>query len=733
MLRNIWRYSHFALALVSSVFLLLATVTGLILALEPIQQQLQPYRVAETQDLPLSKIVQTLMDQYEEVLELEVDANGFVKVDVISMEEDLNGAFYINPLDGQKIGDIPPKNAFFEWTTNFHRSLFLKSTGRFLVGLVSFFLCLIALSGTLLLIKRQGGIRPAFGKIVKDNIYQYYHIILSRWMLIPVLIISLSGVYLSLLRFDMLPEGEITVVNHQSVKVSNQQITPRDFPAFKNIKLGDLRKLTFPFSEEIDDYFIVDLADKQLKVNQQNGQSVETTHFSTINAISALSFNLHTGTGSILWSLILAVAAANILFFMYSGGVIAYQRLRATIRNVYRPDEAEYIILMGSENGSTKNFGKSLQTALLQLNKKVFVDELNNYRLYQKMKNLVVLTSTYGVGDPPANANLFLDKFRQTPPPPDTHFSVVGFGSLAYPDFCKYALQVDETLGADTQLKRVTEPHLIHNQSESSFKNWASDWGRGVGLELELPTIQRKQKVKFSDLKIVNKQIVKDGHGITFTLTLTTKNQSFQSGDLLGIVPPNETMERWYSIAKIQGGKVLLSIKLHELGACSNYLYQKKEGETFQGIFQQNKDFHCPKKAKSVILIANGTGIAPYLGMWQNVHSNTKTTLYWGGKNKKSYELYQPWVQLALEKDALRPPVIAYSKESADFKYVQDIVRQNRLQLVQQLENGATIMICGAIAMQNDVLAILEETAMELYQKKLSVYQREGQLLMDCY
>ncbi|MEM1121352.1 MAG: PepSY-associated TM helix domain-containing protein, partial [Bacteroidota bacterium] len=327
----------------SSVFLLLATVTGLILAFEPIQQQLQPYRVAEAQDLPLSEVIHTLTNQYEEILELEVDANEFVKVDVISMEEDLNGTFYINPLDGQKIGDIPPKNAFFEWTTNFHRSLFLKSTGRFLVGLVSFFLCLIAFSGTLLLIKRQGGIRPALGKIVKDNFYQYYHIILSRWMLIPILIISLSGVYLSLLRFDMIPEGETTVINRHSVKVSNQKIKPKDFPAFKTIKLGDLRKLTFPFSEEIDDYFIVDLADKQLKINQQNGQVVETTHFSTINAISALSFNLHTGTGSIIWSLILAVAAANILFFMYSGGVIAYQRLRATIRNVYQPDEAEYV------------------------------------------------------------------------------------------------------------------------------------------------------------------------------------------------------------------------------------------------------------------------------------------------------------------------------------------------------------------------------------------------------
>ena len=44
---SIWRYSHLALAITASVFILLASVTGIILAFQPISEQLQPYKVED--------------------------------------------------------------------------------------------------------------------------------------------------------------------------------------------------------------------------------------------------------------------------------------------------------------------------------------------------------------------------------------------------------------------------------------------------------------------------------------------------------------------------------------------------------------------------------------------------------------------------------------------------------------------------------------------------------------
>lgn len=45
MLVSVWRYAHLALALVSSVFLLLLSVTGVILAIDAVNEKMPPYRI----------------------------------------------------------------------------------------------------------------------------------------------------------------------------------------------------------------------------------------------------------------------------------------------------------------------------------------------------------------------------------------------------------------------------------------------------------------------------------------------------------------------------------------------------------------------------------------------------------------------------------------------------------------------------------------------------------------
>ena len=42
-------------------------------------------------------------------------------------------------------------------------------------------------------------------------------------------------------------------------------------------------------------------------------------------------------------------------------------------------------------------------------------------------------------------------------------------------------------------------------------------------------------------------------------------------------------------------------------------------------------------------------------------------------------------------------------------------------------------MICGSMAMQNEVLAVLEKIALELLGKPLSDFEHQNQLKMDCY
>ena len=75
---------------------------------------------------------------------------------------------------------------------------------------------------------------------------------------------------------------------------------------------------------------------------------------------------------------------------------------------------------------------------------------------------------------------------------------------------------------------------------------------------------------------------------------------------------------------------------------------------------------------------------------------------------------------------------MVYSREATEKRYVQDVIQTQIDTIISDLENGAVIMICGAIAMQNAVFSILEE-ALSKRNQALSFYEKRNQILVDCY
>ena len=189
---SIWRYAHLALAIISSAFLLILSVTGVILAYDAIDEKASAYRVENFQELNLGQVLPTLRNSYSEVIEVKIDHNDFVTID--AMDDNGNSIKgYIDPNSGKKSGEIKPKSDFINWTTALHRSLFLKETGRAIVGVVSFILFLISISGFVLILKRQQGIKHFFTKIKKDFFSQYFHVVSGRLLLIPIFIVVWIG------------------------------------------------------------------------------------------------------------------------------------------------------------------------------------------------------------------------------------------------------------------------------------------------------------------------------------------------------------------------------------------------------------------------------------------------------------------------------------------------------------------------------------------------------------
>ena len=726
---SIWRYSHLALAITASVFILLASVTGIILAFQPISEQLQPYKVEDLKTISLDQTVNIFKQTYPEVLQIEVDANQFVSASVITKDgKNLEG--YFNPKTANYLGEKISPSKFFQFTTNLHRSLFLKSTGRFLVALGSFLLLLIAITGFILVVKRQSGIKHFFAKIVKENPSQYWHIVLGRWSLVPIIIITITGVYLSLLKFDVITDQAIKHnVDFEALEASS---TEKSDSIFGTITLDQVKHLEFPFSEFVEDYYTLKLKDKELLIHQYSGEILSEQNTSLTSYFSTLSLNLHTGKGSIIWSVILLIATINILYFMYSGFDMTLRRKKNTVipKNKYTKDQAKFIILVGSETGSTYRFASALFNSLINAKHSVFISDLNSYSTYKNAEHLIVFTATYGDGEAPINANKFLDTLKNIPQKQSLKFSVIGFGSLQYKAYCQFAKDVNNALNNSQNFTQFLPLKTINNQSLDTFKNWCIAFNLQSQLDIEIPKVKHLQTPKnLQDFKVVSKSEINQDY--TFVLTLQTqKIEKIQSGDLLSVFPKEDQIERLYSLGKFED-KLVLSVKKHQFGVCSNYFSQLKAGEIIKARINKNPSFYLPKHTKHAVFIANGTGIGPFLGMI-NQNPNIKKHLFWGTRTQASVNIYDAYLNEAKHKQLLTTCNIAYSKEG-NKAYVQDIIAQKDNIIASVLEQKGVVMICGSVAMQTSVLDQLDTICQSNFSNNVSYFIDNGQIKMDCY
>ena len=70
MILSIWRFCHFSLAAVASLFLIIASLTGAILAFEPITNSLKNYSINNLNEISLKETLNVLDKKFKEVYEL---------------------------------------------------------------------------------------------------------------------------------------------------------------------------------------------------------------------------------------------------------------------------------------------------------------------------------------------------------------------------------------------------------------------------------------------------------------------------------------------------------------------------------------------------------------------------------------------------------------------------------------------------------------------------------------
>ena len=120
-------------------------------------------------------------------------------------------------------------------------------------------------------------------------------------------------------------------------------------------------------------------------------------------------------------------------------------------------------ILFGSQTGTAESLSKKAAKQLKAANCEPKIVDMSDVTVEEMkaIENLLIITSTYGEGDPPDNATSLHGALMAegAPSMEGVNFSVLGLGDSSYPDFCQCSKEFDsrlEALGA-TRFSPMTE------------------------------------------------------------------------------------------------------------------------------------------------------------------------------------------------------------------------------------------------------------------------------------
>lgn len=133
-------------------------------------------------------------------------------------------------------------------------------------------------------------------------------------------------------------------------------------------------------------------------------------------------------------------------------------------------------ILWGSQTGNSEGLGKKLSKALGAKGHSVTLKSMAEVSPADLagISNLLIITSTYGDGEPPDNAADFHAALHAADAPAlaSLQYSVFALGDSNYPDFCKCGRDFDQRL-AELGAKRLTEIVECDVEFEDAFKAWS--------------------------------------------------------------------------------------------------------------------------------------------------------------------------------------------------------------------------------------------------------------------
>ncbi len=224
------------------------------------------------------------------------------------------------------------------------------------------------------------------------------------------------------------------------------------------------------------------------------------------------------------------------------------------------------VIFYGSQTGTAEGLAKKTSKVAEKSGFKPRIVDLAQYETVDltREENVLVITSTYGDGEPPDNAQAFWNFLSSETAPalPQLQFSVLALGDTNYTAFCQFGKNCDERL--EKLGARRVHPRI---DCDLDYEPLVKTWTEGVFTALAstptgTPTVSPaliseastaaepateatpgwSRKNPFPARLLVNRQLTGEGSGKEvrhFEISLAGSGLVYEVGDALGVIPAN--------------------------------------------------------------------------------------------------------------------------------------------------------------------------------------------------
>jgi len=215
-------------------------------------------------------------------------------------------------------------------------------------------------------------------------------------------------------------------------------------------------------------------------------------------------------------------------------------------------------VLYGSQTGNAEALAQTAAKSARAKGLVPVVQALGEVDLdvFATMRHVLIVTSTYGEGEMPDNAQLFWNAISASTAPrlEQMHFAVLAIGDTGYDGFCQAGKFIDmrlEQLGAKRVYDRIDcdidyeEPsNEWLNSSMPQFASSAGSSGTVLDSAPEAPVIPGSNKSNpYAAALVTNKRLSGEQSAKDirhFEFDLTDSGLKYEAGDALGVIPVNE-------------------------------------------------------------------------------------------------------------------------------------------------------------------------------------------------